>query len=189
MWSRLTSFTYKLFQDVTRTVYFSLAPFPQILEWINWSDSTGFRSDSNVAFRIHERTRGGVEGERRWKGAASVRVDDVGITCPEARAIPAIFNLFQVPFRGGEKKGATPPPPPPPPPRLPRRREIPLSVPSPSPHLISPRPISRIRYGDIKLSELYTSILTYISHIPAMFDAFARERSCESNSIICLLFQ
>jgi hypothetical protein len=35
-----------------------------------------------------------------------VRVDDVGITCPGARAIPAIFNLFQVPFRGGEKKGA-----------------------------------------------------------------------------------
>lgn len=44
-----------------------------------------------------------IEGE---KGAAGVRVDDVGITCPGARAIPAIFNLFQVPFRGGEKKGA-----------------------------------------------------------------------------------
>ena len=43
-------------------------------------------------------------------GEASVRVDDVGITCPGARAIPAIFNLFQVPFRGGEKKGAVPPP-------------------------------------------------------------------------------
>jgi len=122
-----------------------------------------------------------------------VRVDDVGITCPEARAIPAIFNLFQVPFRGGEKKGAatataaaaaataaaaaS----------VPAQRDT--SVPSPSPHLISPRPISRIRYGDIKVSELYTSILTYISHIPAMFDAFARERSCESNSIISLLFQ
>lgn len=55
-----------------------------------------------------------------------MRVDDVGITCPGARAIPAVFNLFQVPFRGGEKKGAAPLPPTPPTPRLLRRREIPL---------------------------------------------------------------
>lgn len=58
-----------------------------------------------------------VGGEEKPKGDG-VRVDDVGITYPGARAIPAIFNLFQVPFRGGEKKGV--------PPRLHWRREIPL---------------------------------------------------------------
>lgn len=50
--------------------------------------------------------------------AAGVRVGDVGITYPGARAIPAIFNLFQVPFRGGEKRGAAT--------STPARGEIPL---------------------------------------------------------------
>jgi len=70
--------------------------------------------------------------------AAGVRVDDVGITYPGARAIPAIFNLFQVPFRGGEKRGAIA--------STPAQRDTSILSPLPSPHLI-PRPISRIRHG------------------------------------------
>lgn len=113
-------------------------------------------------------------------------VDDVGITYPGARAIPAIFNLFQVPFRGGEKKGAAPPSSP----RLPGRRDT--SIPSLS--LLHLTPSHRRSRG------FDTAILRFKSHtstrmpsrIPATFDRCVQSRtidaSYESNQGYTLYF-
>lgn len=91
-----------------------------------------------------------MEGGQRGMAGSSVSVDDVGITYPGARAIPAIFNLFQVPFRGGEKKGAAPPPSP----CLPGKRDT--SIPSLS--LLHLTPLHRRSRG------FDTAILRFKSH-------------------------